>query len=180
MSKLFELRELKEKDLPMILYWRNEPAVRKNMYTSHEISFQEHKHWFHNLKKDNSKAYFIAVIDGVESGVIGFTDINLIQGIASWAFYTSPNALRGSGSLMEFHALEYAFNELQLHKLKCEVLEFNKTVIKLHKKFGFLVEGQHRDAFFDGNKYHDIFHLGILDKEWIDQKIIMQKKLRIL
>jgi len=180
MSKKFELLPLHEDHLEMILQWRNEPSVRQNMYTSHEISFVEHERWFNSLEKDKSKAYFIAVIDGIESGVVGFSEINSVQGIATWAFYTSPNAPRGSGSLMEFYALDYAFNELQLHKLRCEVLSFNNVVVKLHTKFGFLVEGQHRDAFFDGSEYHDVFHLGIMATEWSQHKPIMKKKLRIL
>ena len=180
MSKKVELLPLEESHLQKILDWRNEPAVRQNMYTSREIIFAEHKRWFHSLAGDNSKAYFVAVIDGVECGVIGFSEINSVQGVAAWSFYTSPNALRGSGSLMEYYALDYAFNNLLLHKLRCEVLSFNKAVVKLHTKFGFLVEGQHRDAFFDGTKYHDIYHLGIFSNEWSEQRLIMQKKLRIL
>ncbi len=179
MSKTFELYPLEEIHLQMVLDWRNEPAVRKNMYTSHEISFAEHKRWFHSLANDASKAYFIAVIDGIECGVVGFSEINSVQGIATWAFYKSPNALKGSGSLMEFYALDYAFNELQLHKLRCEVLGFNHAVVELHKKFGFLVEGQHRDAFFDGSEYHDIFHLGIMAAEWFAHREVMQKKFEL-
>ncbi len=180
MSKSIEFRPLDESHLEMILSWRNEPMVRENMYTSHEISFIEHKKWFHGLENNKTKAYFIAVIDNVQCGVVGFSEINVVQGVATWAFYTSPHARRGSGSLMEFYALEYAFNTLQLHKLRCEVLSFNQTVIKLHKKFNFVVEGQHRDAFFDGGKYHDIVHLGILNTEWSAHRTIMQKKLQIL
>lgn len=179
MNKTFELLPLNECHLKMVLDWRNEPAVRKNMYTSHEISFPEHKSWFDSLAGNKTKAYFIAVIDGVESGVLGFSNINSVKGIATWAFFTSPTAKRGSGSLMEFYALDYAFNKLSLHKLKCEVLSFNQAVVKMHCKFGFIVEGQHRDAFFDGSKYHDIVHLGVFSSEWSEMRPLMQKKLRI-
>jgi len=179
MIKSFELTPLEESHLEMILEWRNMPIVRQNMYTSHEITLDEHKRWFANLTNDDSRAYFIAIINGILCGVIGFSEINRVKGIATWAFYTSPNAIKGSGSLMEFYALDYAFNQLNLHKLRCEVLGFNKTVIKLHTKFGFSIEGEHRDAFYDGNDYHNIIHLGIFAGEWVEQRIVMKKKLRI-
>lgn len=179
MKKTIELLPLNECHLEMILNWRNEPAVRQNMYTTHEITFSEHKSWFDSLAGNCSKEYFIVIIDGLESGVLGFSEINAVNGIASWAFYTSPTAKRGSGSIMEFYALDYAFNKLGLHKLKCEVLSFNKAVVKMHCKFGFIVEGEHRDAFFDGAKYHDIVHLGIFSQEWSEIRPLMQKKLRI-
>lgn len=41
---------------------------------------------------------------------------------------------------MEYLALEYAFKDMGLHKLFCEVLAFNAPVIKLHQKFGFKIE----------------------------------------
>ncbi|WP_256383513.1 UDP-4-amino-4,6-dideoxy-N-acetyl-beta-L-altrosamine N-acetyltransferase [Photobacterium toruni] len=178
-SVVFE--PIKEQDLEMILEWRNAPFVRKNMYTSHEIKLSEHIKWFNSISKDCSKQYFITVIDDVPVGVIGFTEINNVKGLATWAFYTSSDAPRGSGSYIEYYALEYAFNELALHKLRCEVLGFNQSVVKLHQKFNFSIEGQLRDAFFneDEQQYHDIYHLGIFSSEWQVQREIMRNKLRI-
>tara|TARA_R110001583_G_scaffold169781_2_gene322996 strand:- start:12464 stop:13009 length:546 start_codon:yes stop_codon:yes gene_type:complete len=180
MTKAFDLLPLDESNLAMVLAWRNAPSVRKNMYTSHEISLSEHKLWFKKLVDDKSRLYFVASVNDVPCGVIGFTEINLVKGIASWAFYTDPLALRGSGTLMEFYAIDYAFNNLNLHKLKCEVLGFNKSVIKLHTKFGFIIEGDHRDAYFNDGRYHNIVHLGLLSTEWTDQRVIMMDKLRMV
>lgn len=178
--KKIQIIPLSHDDLNMILEWRNAPGVRSNMYTSHEISFEEHCVWFKKLKDDTTKAYFIAQFNGAPVGVIGFSEINVVTGIATWAFYASPTAPRGSGSLMEYSALEYAFNELKLHKLRCEVLGFNQTVVKLHKKFGFVEEGRLRKAFYDGVRYHDVVHLGIFSQEWDDIKSSLKIKLKLV
>ncbi|WP_394135651.1 UDP-4-amino-4,6-dideoxy-N-acetyl-beta-L-altrosamine N-acetyltransferase [Aliivibrio fischeri] len=180
MKKLI-FKSIEEKDLEMILEWRNAPFVRKNMYTSHEIKLSEHINWYKSISKDMSKQYFIVAIDDVPVGVVGFSEINKVKGIATWAFYTSSDAPRGSGSYIEYYALEYAFNDLGLHKLRCEVLGFNQSVIKLHQKFNFMIEGKLRDAFFNEEEelYHDIYHLGILSSEWQIQREIMRNKLRI-
>lgn len=175
-----ELTPVSGDDLSMILEWRNAPEVRANMYTSHEITYEEHYAWFEKVKTDKSKAYFIAHINGQPVGVIGFSEINLVPGIATWAFYASPNAPRGCGSLMEYYALEYAFTDLKLHKLRCEVLGFNHVVVKLHKKFGFVEEGRLREAFYDGSEYQDIIHLGILSHEWKDIKSVLKTKLKLV
>ena len=163
----------------MILEWRNEPAVRKNMYTSHEISLDEHRSWFGMLMKDETKAYFVFILDSIPVGVVGFSEIDPITKIATWAFYASPEAPRGTGSLMEYYALEYAFNELKLYKLRCEVLGFNQMVVKLHTKYGFVIEGQLREAHYSEGEYHDIVHLGIFSQEWQEQRDKMKQKLRI-
>lgn len=179
-SKKMELISLSNDDLSMILEWRNAPDVRSKMYTSHEISMEEHSAWFERIEEDKTKAYFLAKFNGEPVGVVGFSEINAVYGIATWAFYASPNAPRGTGSLMEFHALEYAFNQLGLHKLRCEVLGFNQVVVKLHKKFGFVEEGRLRDAFYDGDSYHDIVHLGILASEWFLTKDEIKTKLKLV
>ncbi|WP_367987885.1 UDP-4-amino-4,6-dideoxy-N-acetyl-beta-L-altrosamine N-acetyltransferase [Vibrio sp. NTOU-M3] len=179
-TKKMDFIPLSPNDLDMILEWRNAPEVRSKMYTSHEISLEEHKAWFKRLKEDKTKAYFLAQLNGKAVGVVGFSEINIVHRIATWAFYTSPNAPRGTGSLMEYYALEYAFTALKLHKLRCEVLGFNQVVVKLHKKFGFIEEGKHRDAFFDGQAYHDIVHLGILAQEWEAVKSDLQTKLKLV
>lgn len=174
-----DLAPLCKKDLDMILDWRNDPEIRSKMYTSHQISLKEHYDWFERLQADKAKAYFLAVLNDEPVGVIGFSEINKIKGIATWAFYASPNAPRGTGSLMEYYALEHAFEKLALHKLRCEVLGFNTVVIKLHKKFGFKEEGVHRDAFHDGSIYHDVVHLGIFRQEWLDAREELKTKLKI-
>ncbi|MEX3071990.1 UDP-4-amino-4,6-dideoxy-N-acetyl-beta-L-altrosamine N-acetyltransferase [Vibrio alginolyticus] len=179
-SKRMEFTPLAADDLEMILEWRNAPEVRSKMYTTHEISLEEHNAWFERLKEDKTKIYFIAKINNVPVGVVGFSEVNQVHGIATWAFYASPTAPRGTGSLMEYYALEYAFENLKLHKLRCEVIAFNKVVIKLHKKFGFVEEGCHRDAFYDGDAYHDVIHLGIFSREWKDIKDELKTKLKVV
>ena len=174
-----KLRRLEERDLELVLSWRNSYDVRKNMYTSHEITFNEHEAWYGEVKKDTSKLYFIAELDDKPIGVIGFTDINREAKIASWAFYASPVAPKGAGSLMEFRALEYSFTVLGLYKLQCEILEFNQLVIKLHQKFNFKIEGTHRKAFFNGEEYYDVIHMGLFSHEWESIRDSMKNKLRV-
>ena len=40
------LRLMRSGDLARVLNWRNHPDVRRFMYTSHEISPEEHEQWF--------------------------------------------------------------------------------------------------------------------------------------
>ncbi|EGQ7933986.1 UDP-4-amino-4,6-dideoxy-N-acetyl-beta-L-altrosamine N-acetyltransferase [Vibrio vulnificus] len=179
-SKKMVFSPLSIDDLEMILEWRNAPEVRSKMYTSHEISLSEHHAWFEKVQGDNTKAYFLAKLNDEPVGVVGFSEINPTARIATWAFYASPSAPRGTGSLMEFHALDYAFDKLNLHKLRCEVLGFNQVVVKLHKKFGFVEEGSHRDAFYDSENYHDIVHLGIFHNEWKNKRGELKTKLKLV
>jgi RimJ/RimL family protein N-acetyltransferase len=78
---------------------------------------------------------------------------------------------------MEFLALDYAFNEIALHKLCCEVLAFNSSVIKLHQKFGFKTEAILREQFQTTSGFVDIYRFGILASEWREHRQKMLEKI---
>jgi UDP-4-amino-4,6-dideoxy-N-acetyl-beta-L-altrosamine N-acetyltransferase len=152
--------------LDIVFQWRNRIDVRKNMYTSHEITKEEHRSWFDKISEDTTKNYFIFELDNKPSGVIGFVDINMLSKSSSWAFYSGDTTIRGIGSLMEVTALDYAFNEMKLEKLHCEVLEFNDTVIKFHKKYGFQEEGIFKKHHFTEGNFWDVHRLAIFKNDW--------------
>lgn len=157
--------------------WRNAPNVRANMYTRHEIGVQEHLDWWNRVRQREDLKYFMYELLGRPSGIVGFTGIDVINKNSSWAFYASPDAPKGVGTMMEFLALEFAFNELALHKLYCEVLAFNAPVIKLHQKFGFKIEGVLREQHVVDDKFVDIYQLGLFESEWFEQRSVMESKI---
>lgn len=71
---------------------------------------------------------------------------------------------------MEFLALEQVFGTFRLKKLSCEVLAFNESVVRLHKKFGFREEGVFREHHKMNEDYKDIIRLGLLAREWAETR----------
>lgn len=176
-AKLGSLRTIKPDELELMLAWRNAPNVRANMYTRHEISLNEHLAWWNRIQARADQCYFMYESEDTPTGIVAFNDIDTTNSNSAWAFYASPQAPKGTGSRMEFLALEYAFKELQLQKLCCEVLAFNSPVIKLHQKFGFKVEGILREQHRLDNHFVDIYRLGILAPEWLQVRDAMLVKL---
>lgn len=160
------LRPLRDEDLAMILVWRNHPAVRRNMYNTHEITMAEHLAWWARTVNDPSARYFVYEDEGDPSGVVGFTQINTANRSASWAFYAREGARRGIGTRMEVAALSLAFGELGLSKLSCEVLSHNLRVVRMHQKFGFRIEGVFRCHHQVGDLRLDVYRLAMLAKDW--------------
>ena len=177
MEKFGKLRNIQTEELSLILSWRNEPKVRENMYTKHKISLDEHLAWWKTVQNSDNQQYFMYELNAIALGVVSFNQIDMQNHNSSWAFYASPEAPKGTGTKMEFLALNYAFTELSLHKLCCEVLAFNTPVIKLHKKFGFQIEGILRDHHKNGESFIDIYKLGILSDEWTHKRDSMKAKL---
>jgi UDP-4-amino-4,6-dideoxy-N-acetyl-beta-L-altrosamine N-acetyltransferase len=165
-----KLRGIQESELMMMLSWRNAESVRSKMYTQHEITPEEHLAWWSKMSVRQDSQYFIYDTESGPQGIVCLTQIDKRNMHAFWAFYANPEAPKGTGSKIEYLLLEYAFNELNLHKLCCEVLSFNIQVINLHKKFGFNTEGVLRQHCRIGNTYTDVHLLSILASEWTAKK----------
>ena len=177
MNQLGILRGIADDELDLMRTWRNEPAVRANMYTQHDISHEEHLTWWEKTKARTDQKYFMYEMAGAPIGIAAFTGIDIQRQNSAWAFYASPSAPKGTGSKMEFLMLEHAFVDLKLQKLYCEVLAFNTPVIKLHQKFGFSVEGVFRQQHKVNAEFVDIYRLSILAPEWLKHRQSMQEKL---
>lgn len=171
------LKPIAPSELELMRSWRNAPAVRKNMYTTHEISAEEHMSWWSRIQDRKDCEYFMYYLDESPEGVVGFTQIDSIHRHAFWAFYAAPEARKGTGGRMEYLALEHAFSALKLNKLNCEVLSFNLPVIKLHQKFGFLEEGIFRSHHRVDGEWADVHRLAIFSDQWAVHREAMRLKL---
>jgi len=154
-----------ETDLELVLAWRNNPAIRRYMYTQQEISFVEHKHWFELARQDQRRHLLIFESDSEPLGFISFCS-KKDGSVADWGFYIAPNAPKGSGRKLGKTALDYAFGALHLHKVCGEVLTYNERSVHFHQSLVFSVEGRLREQHFDGGKYHDVMCFGLLASEW--------------
>jgi UDP-4-amino-4,6-dideoxy-N-acetyl-beta-L-altrosamine N-acetyltransferase len=178
MHPLGILRPIATSELELMRSWRNAPSVRAHMYTRHEISAEEHHTWWERTQQKLDQQYFMHEFSGKAAGIVGFSSIDHINGNCSWAFYAAPDSAKGTGPRMEMLAVDYAFCDLKMHKLYCEVLSFNTAVIKLHQKFGFKVEGIFREHHRENNTFVDIYRLGILSVEWSVQRVEMVARLK--
>ena len=95
------------------------------------------------------------------------------------AYYLSEKYQRGYGALIEFKFLDMFFKNKKFHKLNCEVLSFNKSVIKLHQRYGFKIEGFRRDHVFRNSIYMDAVMLGITNYEWKINRMKIKNILKI-
>ena len=134
--------------------------------------------WWGKTKERADQKYFMYELAGEPTGIAALSVIDIENKNSAWAFYASPLAPRGCGSKMEYLMLEYAFGTLKLHKLYCEVLASNATIIKLHQKFAFKVEGIFRGQNKINDDFIDIYRLGIFAGEWQEHRQAMLNRIK--
>ncbi|KAA1175191.1 UDP-4-amino-4,6-dideoxy-N-acetyl-beta-L-altrosamine N-acetyltransferase [Marinobacter salinexigens] len=156
---------MNREDLPQVLNWRNHPDVRQFMYTSHVITPEEHARWYARMSCQEGIWLLIFEVGAVAKGFVNISRTRC-QHVADWGFYLSPDSEKGTGKLLGRAVLEYAFDELGLHKLCGQALGFNERSIRFHERLGFNREGVLRDQHCDGNGFHDVVCFGLLSSEW--------------
>jgi UDP-4-amino-4,6-dideoxy-N-acetyl-beta-L-altrosamine N-acetyltransferase len=163
--KSIRARKMRENDLKAVLRWRNHPGVRKCMLSPHEITMAEHLAWFDRSKKDDTRALLVVEEDGQMMGCVVFSNVSC-AGTADWSFYVDPESLAGTGRKVCAACLDFAFNELQIHKVAGHVLDFNDASILTHLRLGFRQEGVLREHRLIDGKHLDLIVFGLLSFEW--------------
>jgi RimJ/RimL family protein N-acetyltransferase len=62
--------------------------------------------------------------------------------------------------------VNYAFQEMNMHRVGLVVGAFNTPAIQTYERVGFKHEGAMRDFVYRAGKHHDMLHMSILDHEW--------------
>ena len=173
-GKIIIYKSMTFDDRDIVLEWRNKDRIRKNMFNSEIINYTEHCNWMQSIISDPLKLYFIAY-DRKNDNPIGLAclvNINRKLGNCEWAFYIGEDSYLSKGHAieMEFLILKLVFEELRLHRLGCNVLDFNQPVISFHKKFGFTEEGKYRQYLFRDGRWVDAILLSILENEYMKNK----------
>jgi UDP-4-amino-4,6-dideoxy-N-acetyl-beta-L-altrosamine N-acetyltransferase len=165
MTEAFTLRAVTKQDLDALREWRNDPSIRPFMLTQHEITQPEHEAWFAAASADPARRLVIAEQDAAPFGYVQFSGV-AENGVADWGFYTRPGAPKGSGKKLGKLALDFAFDELALHKVRGQALAFNSASIAMHQKLGFAEEGLFREEYLIEGVWRDLVCFGLLRDMW--------------
>lgn len=171
------LKSIEDKDIDLILQWRNQDHIRKVMFNSNIITMEKHIKWYNNLQYSDTSVTKIFYFDEIPYGVLNVNQINYFNNTCEWGFYIGDSAApRGMGTILGYTSLNYIFHELHMRKVYGEVIESNKQSRIFHEKLGFNNDGILREHIFKDNDYLDIYLYSIINREWeVHSKIIRQK-----
>lgn len=171
-GKKIRLTAIRDEDIATMEIWYNNvdflryfdklSAIPRNeKYISNFIS---------TMNENNNE--FIFAIRPIDSekiiGVTGFENIQWNNGVGTIFIGIGDENQRGKGIGKEAMALtiDFAFNELNLHKLQLTVLGYNSSAIALYEGLGFIKEGVFREFILRDKKRFDLINYGLLNYEW--------------
>ena len=155
-----------EDNIGKLLSIRNENFVRNFMFNNQIIDKNNHFIWVKSNIQNNTRIFYLVFYQNILIGSVILSNISYENKRTDWAFYISEHSIRGIGAVIEFKFINMLFKEYNFEKLNCEVLNFNQTVIKLHQKFGFDIEGLRKNHIYRNNQYLDCTLLALTKNKW--------------
>ena len=131
----------------------------------------EEERWYEEyLKSGKSRIFAILDESGNHIGNVGLHNIDYENRSASLGIVIGEKSKRGMGYGPEalMTVLRYAFREVGLHKVSLRVFQTNTRAIMSYKTCGFREEGIEREQVFKDGKFHDLYIMSILDREFED------------
>ncbi|MGN0203985.1 MAG: GNAT family N-acetyltransferase, partial [Coprococcus sp.] len=140
----------------------------KEVFTREEIN----SFFIKSLEDENRYFFLIIAKDGHILGecVINEIDWELRSANFRIGIFHAEARGKGIGTWAVEIMRDFAFEELNLHRLELDVYSFNSRAEKVYLKAGFRREGVLRDAIRNGNQYADDILMAILEDEWREIK----------
>ncbi|MEH1854086.1 MAG: GNAT family protein [Nostoc sp.] len=171
-SKELKIRYANRSDIKAILSWLNN---KKNLMLFQEFYLEDIEEWF-DLSEKGKEKLFILSDDNLEFGfvsIVGIDQRNYNCQLGRLIISNESMKGQGYGTLVTQLLLNYAFEQLNMHKVSVRVGETNIASIKCVLNSGFRFMGRERDGLFRGEYYVDMLDFDILINEWNE----FQKKL---
>lgn len=171
-GKVVCLRAYTKDDLPKAKDFLNQVHVSRMMRTGipFPLRLEDEEKWFASLDANSEKQYGFAIETKSAGEYVGGCGIHSIDSKNRFGilgiFLGEPHIRKGYGSDALTVLVEFAFNEINLNKVKLFVFAFNKQAIGCYKKIGFKTEGVLRQEIFRKGRYHDALVMGLLRSEW--------------
>ena len=165
------LRALEPKDVPMLYQYRNDPEITRNVvgFSAH-YSHANLTSWIeYHAGRTDEVLWAIAIrSDDRCIGHVGLYQIDSRIRRAEFGILIGDQGWQGKGvgRAVTRAVLTFAFRELNLHRVGCDVLATNKRAIHTWESVGFKLEGRIRDAQFRDGAYVDVLNMSMLESEW--------------
>ena len=159
------LLPLERRHLEKTLEWANDPELMQLLNRAHTVSREEHEQWFNALQKREDCCYFaIKDVDGAHLGNVWLWDIDFRHRRAELRIVMGlDRAGKGAGTEAISRLCDYAFEQLNLHKVYAYVLALNPRARRSFEKADFVLEGTLREDRWTGESFIDVYLLARLN-----------------
>lgn len=160
------LRAFERDDAERCYRWMNDPNIVRTLKSRYPIAFQNEIEWLEGAMQASATERHFAIEKKDDRSHIGNASVHDIDWVSRTAwfglFIGEPTAWnRGFGGDAIHTLVRFAFEEMNLRKLRINVFEYNERARHVLVTHGFVEEGKLRREFYREGTYHDIVVLSI-------------------
>lgn len=167
MGENVSLRKMEISDTKNIIKWRNNLNVKKNFFIQEDLTEKTHYSWIKNNVNKCKVVQFIIVNNKLNKdiGTVFLKDIDKKNSKAEFGIFIGEDSERGKGLGAEATVLicNYAFQNLNLHRIYLRVFDHNDQAKKSYYKAGFRQEGILKDDVFIKGKFYNVVIMSIVN-----------------
>ena len=169
-SARIALRPLRQADISLLFEWINDREQVLFSAPYKPVSEDQHQTWFNAIQQRGDTAIF-AIQELQTDSLIGTCQLHSIDPVhraAELQIRLGDVAARGIGHGTEAVSLllQFAFRDLNLHRVYLHVFHTNAVAIRAYEKAGFVREGVLRQAAHIDGQYVDVLVMGMLREEY--------------
>ncbi len=172
------LRALTKEDAKISWTWRNKENIRY-FFSGHPyfINIEKEEAWIAEVLCSDLPLTTFGIEELESNSLVGMAflkDINLLTRTAEFAIFIGEEHATGKGYAKEatLKAIDFAFNDLNLHRLSLKVQENNINAVKLYEKCAFKREGILRECIYKNGHYLNLILMSILKSEYLGMSSI--------
>jgi len=155
------LRAFERDDVERCYRWMNDPNIVRTLKTRYPIAFQGEVEWLERAMNPGPNERHFAVErkdDRTHVGNASIHDIDWISRAGSFGLFIGDPAAwnRGFGGDAIQTLVRFAFDEMNLVKLRINVFDYNERAKHVLEERGFTQEGRLVRDFYREGAYHDI------------------------
>jgi RimJ/RimL family protein N-acetyltransferase len=161
-------------DVPVLTRWQSDTEFLRMLAA--EPAFPKNEQQMGEWVRDGQRGkdnYILGIRAMPDDVLIGFIEVGEIL----WTHRNSWIAIgigergywgQGYGYDAMKLALDFAFNELNLHRVQLTVYSYNERAIQLYERLGFQREGVYREFLLRDGQRYDMYLYGLLSHEWLE------------
>jgi RimJ/RimL family protein N-acetyltransferase len=162
------LRPADDDDPPRFVPWFADMEVTRFLGRRSAVALYQEIAFLTSVGESKNDVFWMIESDGEAVGATGIHAIDWPNAHGTTGIVIGVKEKWGKGIASEVMRLRtaYAFDELNLRKLMTEVFVDNTASRKALEKSGYRTAGTHRQHFFAGGRWHDVWLGEVLREDW--------------